>query len=523
MVDGRAPVKLPYPPIDKNAFPSLSRIEQERLYLDFQALADAGDGTRWGTLVIAPSDATTASKRKADYTLDGITDSDRMQAAVDAIANRGRPGRIVILEGTVFLTDQLLITMTTEQQLTIEGQGSTQGYSATMIQSTYSGGAAIKVNGTNGFTGNTGYTIFRNLGVDNADTGQDGIATNAANVEVDACSINAGGIGCFLDGGLSGPYRPDFVHDSRIHGGSRGMELRHRFGGRISNNYISGVATGIRSFADASAKGNLVITGNEITAATGIWLVDSLDSTNTCNTLIGNNRIYTCSTAGIVCTSTKDIHIIGNIISECGFGIDVGSGVLSGNERCFITGNYIYDTTGTRHVRIGNSTLGTSDYAVCFNKFRGTTPAYAVEINGNNNACAYNDTYNGYSTAALLDNGSNTRREEDFFGSPGTLVPAGGTAGQLLAKVSATDGDVTWVTDYLLAAMAATGDLVVGTGAGTITTLHKAGALQMGESWSERVLVTSSDSPGVKWGPTITVGSVAPTNPQPGDIWLDTT
>lgn len=71
--------------------------------------------------------------------------------------------------------------------------------------------------------------------------------------------------------------------------------------------------------------------------------------------------------------------------------------------------------------------------------------------------------------------------------------------------------------------MAATGDLVVGTGAGTITTLHKAGALQMGESWSERVLVTSSDSPGVKWGPTITVGSVAPTNPQPGDIWLDTT
>ncbi|HXJ70260.1 MAG TPA: hypothetical protein VNM39_15235, partial [Verrucomicrobiae bacterium] len=85
--------------------------------------------------------------------------------------------------------------------------------------------------------------------------------------------------------------------------------------------------------------------------------------------------------------------------------------------------------------------------------------------------------------------------------------------------------DVQWVDDDVKATITAMGDLIVGLSAGTYTALHTAGSLAMGPSWSERILVTdSSTSPaGVKWGPLVTVGNVAPTSPRPGDIWMDTT
>ena len=62
----------------------------------------------------------------------------------------------------------------------------------------------------------------------------------------------------------------------------------------------------------------------------------------------------------------------------------------------------------------------------------------------------------------------------------------------------------------------AKGDLLVGIAAGTLDRLPV--------DRDGQLLVTDSGTAlGVKWGPKLTVGNTAPTNPQPGDIWSDTT
>ncbi len=60
MVTGRAPTPLPYPWID-----GLTKKQQEQIYLDFQAIANDGAGTRWATVVIAASDSQPINKAGA--------------------------------------------------------------------------------------------------------------------------------------------------------------------------------------------------------------------------------------------------------------------------------------------------------------------------------------------------------------------------------------------------------------------------------------------------------------------------
>lgn len=415
MVAGRQPVKLPFPLIE-----GLTRRQQEHLYLDFQALAEQGNGTRWATLVIAPSDATLASKRQADYVLDGTTDTSRVQAAVDSITNRATPGRIVFLEGTVYLTGAVTIAMsaTTVGRLQLVGMGGYGSDTATVI--TNSGGSTtlFTCTGTSGSTTRVGFS-----GLSMSSGSSSCITTSATSVDIDACSFSGTGRLLDLNGGLSGPYAPSRIRNSVVtvsgsSSASRGIVVTNEFDTIITGCTITvtgGRALSIFSNAGATIRPN--ITNNHIsgsTSASGVYLVDSTDATNVKDAVVANNTIKGFS-IGIVLEGTQDTLITGNSILSCTDGIRVTGSAIIGNTRAMIVGNLFHDNTN-EGVNIDSSTLGTSDIAVIANKFRGNTNQGSISSSCSNCAWAYNDSY---SSGSFTDAGTSTRTEVSFL--PATL------------------------------------------------------------------------------------------------------
>lgn len=81
------------------------------------------------------------------------------------------------------------------------------------------------------------------------------------------------------------------------------------------------------------------------------------------------------------------------------------------------------------------------------------------------------------------------------------------------ADTKATNAQTTADAAVPKSVAAAKGDLVVATGPSTVVALPVA--------QNDRVLTTdSAATSGVKWGRRITTGSVAPTSPAVGDIWI---
>jgi hypothetical protein len=228
--------------------------------------------------------------------------------------------------------------------------------------------------------------------------------------------------------------------------------------------------------------------------------------------------------------------------------------------------NVVVGSSGTYHINVsGSNDLGVVNVTVAFNKTIGNIPAYAIRVSNNCLNCAvfYNDTFGSFTTAAVLDQGANTRREGSLIttdltvaaqtkvrknsgGStfqrgrlnfiegtgvtittaddaidnevditlavPGT-VPPGGTTNQALVKTSNTNYDTQWVDVVTNSLVTAKGDLLVAIAAGQLDNLPI-------ERDGQLLVSDSTTYFGVKWGPRLTVSQNPPTDPQPGDIWI---
>ena len=478
-------------------------------------------GTRWRTIVIAASD--THNKSGADYVCSGTSDEATINRAItdlEAHASSASLGRIVLLEGNYTCSGRILINALGARVLAIEGMSgnsqSDNSVGGTRINSSETTNNAIDIAGAGGDVGSC--VIIENIELRSASTAA-AIGSRDMTIKVNNCRItNTAGDGITQSNSTGGSSNT--VIDNNYvtaAGGKRGISVSAGpTRGNVSyvrNNVvnISGAGTGIQTGNDLSSTPSYHVSDNTVyssstTSSTGI----QFSGTSTQNNVCVDNFVFKAA-VGISMAGYKNI-IANNLIEQCPIGIRDGAFQL---DASFIVGNHIIDpsTVGitigtqncTRNGILGNKVVG---YA--------TTVPLACQVNGLavGTHVYYNDFDSGVTTP-ISDSGSGTLTA---FG-----IPSGGSAGQLLAKVTSASGDVAWVTDYVQAAISAAGDLIVGTGANAFTALHKAGTLPMGPTWSQRILVDTSDAPGVKWGPTVTVGTVAPTSPQPGDIWLDTT
>lgn len=527
MVTGRNPTLLPYPYID-----GLTKRQQEQLYLDFEALANLGKGSRWRTIVIAASDSSAAGRKGADYRCSGVGDEAVINAAIAALETRAATaslGRIVLLEGTYSLAAQITVNTLTRRQIAIEGMGSGTGQSiavggtvaGTVLVLASTSDNAIFCGGSSASSGST--VIIENLAV-RGGSSSPLIAGRDMTMVVRNCNV----IQTSTGGGIQQTASTGAAPNTRIEkcsvvctGGGSGSGIEAQVGpapggatsAHIEGNYVEMASTSAKAVALGNNGGtvpNYLVRGNHLvgpgTSGTSFGIGTLGTSVQRC--VVEGNLIVNFNT-GVSLSGYQHV-VVGNAINSCAVGFQDAVFQL---DYSLIGANNIYGcTTG---VNIG-STGGTSctGNSIIGNRISQGTSAIVIGSHATATGLYANDINSG---GTVTDGGTSTRTL--------TGLPAGGTAGQLLTKNSATDYDASWTTyvDTVLAAIAAKGDLIVGTAAGTITNLQLSAATA-GDSYSGQILLTDPTSvTGLKWGPTVTVGNVAPTSPKAGDIWIDTT
>lgn len=382
-----------------------------------------GVGTRWATIVLAAADSTDLSKQTADYVCNSSSAEVQIQHAINTLLSRTEPGRIVFLEGTYTCSAAISFTLAANTALCFQGMGSGTTDIATKIAFN-SSSVCITANGPSG--SNTAF-LLRDIAITNSSSGAT-IQTNGTRVDADHCYVQCSSGWCFwLDGYVSGSLKGSRITNTRIAGGTRGITVSHEENLFFCDNDITVSGAGARGISlngDAAYNINGVVTGNRVTGASspdyGIFLNNSSgDGTYVETTLVANNYVSGFS-AGIGLNGAKNSIISGNVLESNGAGLQtysIGEGV--GNQQVYVVGNYFLSSTGTAHARVVSSTGGTSDIAILFNKFRGTTPANSCVIGSsvNDAAFAFNDTFQGYSSAALSDSGANTRTESAIIGA----------------------------------------------------------------------------------------------------------
>lgn len=519
MVNPRNPrdINIPFPWID-----GLERRTQEQLYMDFLALGRAG-GTRWRTIVIAASN--TINPSGADYECTGSGDEKIINAAIVALeakASSANLGRIVLLEGQYNLGATITISALTSRQLAIEGMGGTAQSDLGVPATRLIGSGDFPIFTTNGVGGDpSGTLILENMALDAASTVA-AISTRDMTLHVRNCRIvNTGVSGAGIAQlNSTGGSSNTIIDGNYVVAGTGGTGIFIAAGptrgtmSYVRNNTvnISGAGTGIATGNDLSSIPSYHINDNTIYgggAASSVGI--SLHGTSTQNNVVCDNFIRNVA-VGIQIAGYKNI-VANNLLEICQTGISDGAFQL---DATFIVGNNIIDSSA---VGISVGTQNCIKVGILGNKIVGYNLTVPVGIKVLGNATGTHVYYNDYDsgvTSGVVDTGTGTISQ---FG-----IPSGGTIGQLLTKNSSGAGDVSWQTDPVVAAITAVGDLLVGTGAGAFTMLHKSSAMPSGDTYSARILMDDPASPGVKWGPTLTVSKgIAPTTPQPGDIWLDTT
>lgn len=508
-------VALPYPWID-----GLTKRQQTQIYEDFRALANAQrhSGHRPVTLVVAPSDASIAGRRAADYIANGSNDAAILQAAVTELsATGGGGGNIRILEGTLNLGAVTITVDTSNSSIHISGNGSR----SSIITSSHASRTILTSGG--------GVLELSDVAVVNSSGTGAAVETTTSNTIIHDCYLE-GFRGFFGNYGVSGQGAR--IYDNRVlvsGTDSRGIQGFGGAGEYFVDNKVEvvGAGVGIRNnMSGLGFSGQAYIAGNDVFQAVkasgsiGIYLGwNFFDETTNCS--IHNNRVSSFDT-GIMIDGGDGFTVLSNHVMGCTIGIDTGP--IGSNTSIFngaIMNNSVHGTTGaTAHIRLRKFNSGnTYNVTIAFNKCHGTGPANAIVIGSGvtNAGVFFNDTYEGYSSAAVSDSGTSTRREIDMLGSAASaLLPVGGSAGFVLAKASGANYDATWIRDQVLDLISAKGDLVAGTAADT------AAVLTAGRN-DTLLQPDSSLTKGLKWGPKLTVSPTAPASPEVGDIWIDTT
>lgn len=380
-----------------------------------------GTGGRWGTVVIAASDSTVASKAGADYVCVGGSDQLTINSAISTIINRTEPGRVVFLEGTYTLSGSIVAALSGLKTIAFVGMGGgTQDKGSLITINTSS--AAFSITGPSAASSSV---VFRDIAATNTSSGR-ALSTNGARAEAHGCYFaSTGGVAINTDGGLSGLGGGSHFSHCTVAAATRGISINHEYDTIITDCTVSVTDSAGRAIAfnsDAAYTVRGVIANCRVQGPGGTsWGIalnnGSADGTFVEDSLVQGNVVRGFG-SGILLNGSKNCTIVGNDVAGCGIGIEGTNVGIVGNSRVLITSNYIYDSTGTAHVRIANTTIGTSDIAILYNKMRGTTPANAVVINSGCQDCAvaFNDTFSAWSSAAVSDSGTNTRRESDLIG-----------------------------------------------------------------------------------------------------------
>lgn len=504
-------LQLPFPWID-----GLTQRQQKQIYDDFQAVAKVlkHSGHRPVTLVIAASNSSAAGKANADYKCNGSNDAAQIQAAINELDKAGGGGgRLMFLEGT-YTTGATVITVSgATSSVTLEGQDRNTTYINSAATSAFrASGAGHAV-------------VFRNMNIATSAVGGAVIEATTAQVEVDGCQLT-GFRGFYGNYGIGGQAARITNNSISVSGTNcRGVQFVDGTNEYCVGNTIvvGGAGMGIRNqpgglgfVCSAYIADNYVLQSVKSAGAVGIYLGWNFFDYTTDSTIVGN-RVNNFGT-GIQVDGGFDVLVQGNHVVGCTIGIDTANNNNTTVNQVFIAGNFVDATTGgTAHIRVQLEASGTSDVVIAFNKLRGTAPAYAIVIAAGCDNCGifFNDTYQGYTTGAVSDSGTATRRETSMFSS-GVLIPAGGTTNQVLKKNSNVDQDVSWALDPAIDIAAAKGDLLVALATDSLS--------RLGVDRDGQLLMTdSTETLGVKWGPKITISPTQPASPRPGDIWIDTT
>lgn len=290
-------LRIPFPnaTADEEHFENYKEISRwaDRFYRE---CLPSGGNKPYATFVVAASDSTAPDAANADYVCDGTADEVEIQAAIDALDPDfvGAGGKVLLLEGTYVLTDEILIST---RHTTLEGMGWGTVLDATDVS--FAGAAAVRGTGI--------------LGVE------------VKNLRVDGSSSTL-----------------------------RGVHIQNGYS-RISGLWVTGCPTGINH--DAPDKGlvtGCVVTGST-TAGIRIgtngdeWVVSSnlIDTTSGNSGIVVdgddgslvNNYVHGADTAGIELNG-DNIFCTGNYCrSNSTYGIDIwGTG-------CRVVGNILRNNT----------------------------------------------------------------------------------------------------------------------------------------------------------------------------------
>lgn len=478
-----------------------AQLDDQSAYLNRTDFSNA-EGTRWATYVIAASDSTELSKRTADYVCGGSSDQIVINGVIDLIEARGASvpaGRIVLLEGTYVCSSSITINNLGARELEITGMGgagSSNTIGATKISC--SSGAVFNLAGSAGSLGSTVRISNIHMAVGSSSSG--GISCTDMQTTVEDCLFTGTTGYAFNQTSTTGSPGGTRFSRNYVNVTSPTYAVKVDVGSGtdrptvVSENIIktAGATYGIYCTNNLSTIPSYHITDNEVwgnASGTGI----NLAGNSVEQSVIASNKVYSWAT-GIVCAGYR--HIVGNnLVSGCTVGISTGSD----SQYLAILSNHI--TGCTTGVTLANNAVSPT---VLGNNGSVLTTAYTVAAGVTNAFIGYNN----WNTATGTDAGTGTITPSS--------VPSGGATNYVLKKNSATSGDYDWALDPAIDIAAARGDLLVGTAADAMSNLSA-------DRDGQILMLDSTQSVGIKWGPKVTISESQPSSPRPGDIWIDTT
>ncbi len=372
-----------------------------------------GQGSRWGTVVVAAADSSAAGKASADYVGDGVSDESVLTAAIAAlpVVSPGfRAGRIVLLEGNFILSAPATVP-SGFALFVLQGQGYPEGL--TTMSTT---GALI--DGSAGFV----FVEARDLGI-----AQDGGGGPAARAFSGVFSLGLRNVTYTASG--AGQALTDsgqvVVRDSNLTGSATaGVPLLTGASASLSvyDSSVLGTDAGIYSGAGviSAVTSQLAFNGGSarVTLALTINSILDLDSCR----LLGSIQVNSTALPG-----TSQVHLIGNkfgnrFVSDAGADafsthqlalVALGSGVVRGNTFNRFAAPGSPNTFDNVHLEAGGGT-GSSKVAIVDNDFQPLGSAGNMRCNiriedalCTANRVLFNDTPGGL-TGDLCDFGTGT-------------------------------------------------------------------------------------------------------------------
>lgn len=388
------------------------QIDDQSRYLNRTDFSNS-EGTRWATYVIAAFNSTDLSKRTADFVCSGSNDQTVINQVINLMyrSSTAPMGRIVFLEGTYNLSDEIVANALTARTLIFQGMGPgghESSIGGTRIVQTSGSKAVFNVGGNSASAGST--IVIQDLQMVSTSSVAC-IYNRDMPTIVHNCSINAGGTGGAINQtnstgtGAGSQYTNNYIYCT----GSGGNGIVADVGAgldrsiSIANNFIKITAGGVGIQCGNSSStvptyivdGNCII-GSTTASGTGIKLTgNSIENCAVTGNVVKNVNI------GIECAGYRHT-ISGNVVDTVVTGITTGPD----SQYLAILANLV--NSATTGFVLANSAVSPT---IIGNKGSNLTTAYTVGSGVTNATVAYND----FGTATGTDAGTGTKNEGSFL------------------------------------------------------------------------------------------------------------